>query len=91
MTAALEQAIDRLLAEHPLRLGFVVAGATPAFAALDLARTLLRRAERRLVAARQAGMTLSAELLADVNRSSDLVYVLARRAAGEREQSLSHE
>ena len=91
MTAALEQAIDRLLAEHPLRPGFVVAGATPAFAALDLARTLLRRAERRLVAARQAGMTLSAELLADVNRSSDLVYVLARRAAGEREQSLSHE
>ena len=83
MTAALEQAIDGLLAEHPLRPAFVVPGATPASAALDLARTFLRRAERRLIAAREGGTAVSATLIAYVNRASDLAYVLARRAAGD--------
>jgi cob(I)alamin adenosyltransferase len=91
MTAALEQTIDRLLVEHPLRPAFVVPGATPASAALDLARTFLRRAERRLVAAREGGMTVSATLVAFVNRSSDLLYVLARRAARGLDEPLSHE
>lgn len=91
MTASLEQAIDALLARHPLRPAFVVPGATPASAALDLARTLLRRAERRLVAGRKEGLVVSATLIAYVNRASDLVYVLARRSAGEREEPLSHE
>jgi cob(I)alamin adenosyltransferase len=91
MTAALEQTIDRLLVEHPLRPAFVVPGATPASAALDLARTFPRRAERRLVAAREGGMTVSATLIAFVNRASDLVYVLARRAAGDGDEPLSHE
>ncbi len=90
MTAALEQAIDALLAEHPLRAAFVVPGANPARAALDLARTFLRRAERRLIAAREHGMAVSAALIAYVNRASDLAYVLARGAAGDGEP-LSHE
>lgn len=46
MTSALEQTIDQLVAEHPLRPAFVLPGATPGSAALDLARTFLRRAER---------------------------------------------
>ncbi len=91
MTAHLERAIDVLLAEHPLRPAFVVPGATPASAALDLARTFLRRAERRLIAGREDGLEVSATLIAYVNRGSDLVYALARRAAGEREEPLSHE
>ena len=91
MTASLERAIDALLAEQPLTPAFVVPGATPASAALDLARTLLRRAERRLIAGRQAGLTASVTLIAYVNRASDLAYVLARRAAGEREEPLSHD
>lgn len=90
MTAALEQAIDAVLAEHPLRPAFVVPGANAASAALDLARTFLRRSERRLIAARERGMTVSATLIAYVNRASDLAYVLARRAAGDGEP-LSHE
>jgi len=89
MTAALEQAIDALLAEHPLRPAFVVPGANPASATLDLARTLLRRAERRLIAARERGVTVSATLIAYVNRASDLAYVLAR-AAAETDEPLSH-
>lgn len=91
MTASLEQTIDGLLAEHPLRPAFVVPGATPSSAALDLARTFLRRAERRLVAGRESGMTVSATLIAYVNRASDLAYVLARRAAGDGDEPLSHE
>lgn len=90
MTAALEQAIDELLAGHPLRPAFVVPGVNPASAALDLARTFLRRAERRLIAARERGIAVSATLIAYLNRASDLAYVLARRAAGDGEP-LSHE
>lgn len=90
MTVGLEQTIDRLLAEHPLRSAFVVPGATPTSAALDLARTFLRRAERSSVAGRAAGMSLAAPLMTYLNRSSDLVYVLARRAAGDADEPLSH-
>ena len=91
MTAAHEQTIDALLADHPLRPAFVVPGANPASAALDLARTFLRRAERRLIAARERGMAVSATLIAYVNRASDLAYVLAGGAAGDGEEPLSHE
>lgn len=91
MTASLEQAIDALAAEHPLRPAFVVPGASPGSAALDLARTFLRRAERRLVAARDQGMAVSGTLIAYVNRASDLAFVLARAAAGEGDEPLSHD
>jgi len=91
MTAAAEQAIDRLLADHPLRPVFVVPGATSASAALDLARTFLRRAERRLFAARDDDVALNAALPAYLNRCSDLAYALARRAAGDHEEPLSHD
>ena len=91
MTASLERAIDALLAEHPLRPAFVVPGSTPASAALDLARTFLRRAERRLIAGRDGGMSVRGALIAYVNRASDLAYVLARAAAGDEDEPLSHE
>jgi cob(I)alamin adenosyltransferase len=91
MTAELEQRIDRLVGEQPLRPAFVVPGATPASAALDLARTFVRRAERGLVAARDDGAPLSAALMTYLNRASDLAYVLARRAAGDRDEPLSHD
>lgn len=91
MTAELEGTIDRLLAERPLRPAFVVPGATRASAGLDLARTFLRRAERRLVAAVQAGAEPRPLLLTYLNRASDLAYVLARRCAGDREEPLSHD
>lgn len=49
MTARVEQQIDEVTAAHPLRPVFVVPGANPVSAALDVARTIVRRAERRLV------------------------------------------
>jgi ATP:cob(I)alamin adenosyltransferase len=74
----------KLVAERPLRPVFVVPGANPVSAALDLARTIVRRAERRLVSALdQTGgsVSVSRDVRAYLNRVSDLLFVLARRAA----------
>ena len=53
-------------------------GGSPAGAALHLARTVCRRAERHIVAL--GPEAVDAELLAFVNRLSDLLFVLARLA-----------
>lgn len=49
MVDALERTIDELVEERPLRPVFVVPGSTIAEAAIDLARTVVRRAERQTV------------------------------------------
>ncbi len=64
---------------------FVVPGETPTSAALELARTILRRAERRAVALERAGMVPGPNLIPYLNRLADLVWVLAR--AAERAES----
>ena len=70
----LEGWIDACEAElQPLRR-FIMPGGTRAAAALHVARTVCRRAERRMVA---LGI-LEVEFLAYVNRLSDLLFVLAR-------------
>jgi cob(I)alamin adenosyltransferase len=71
----LEALIDRLESElQPLRR-FILAGGAPAGAALHVARTVCRRAERRMV-------SLSPQpdgvLIRYVNRLSDLLFVMAR-------------
>lgn len=75
--AALEQAIDRHEADlEPLRQ-FILPGGTPAAAHLHLARTVCRRAERRLLTL-AAGEHISPHTLVYLNRLSDLLFVLAR-------------
>jgi cob(I)alamin adenosyltransferase len=72
--ARLEGFIDRLESELPPLRHFILAGGTPAGASLHVARTVCRRAERRMV-----GLTAVAPvLLRYVNRLSDLLFVLAR-------------
>lgn len=71
----LEEWIDRLEGELPPLRRFILAGGSPAGAALHVARTVCRRAERRLVS---LSGTLEPELLAYMNRLSDLLFVLAR-------------
>jgi cob(I)alamin adenosyltransferase len=78
MVSALEDLIDRTVAEHPLPQEFIVPGANPVSAALDVARTSVRRAERRSVELRQSGGSVSDEVLHYLNRLSDLLFVLAR-------------
>jgi ATP:cob(I)alamin adenosyltransferase len=68
-TAALEERIE-------LR-GFVLPGMTPGSAALDVARTVARRAERRIVTlAREAEVSIP--LRNYINRLSDFLFMLAR-------------
>ena len=78
MTQALEARIDALDAEVQLPPKFIVPGASPASAALDVARTVLRRAERRTVELDERGMLFDREVLRYLNRASDLVFMLAR-------------
>jgi cob(I)alamin adenosyltransferase len=85
MTEELEGLIDRSVQEHPLPEEFIVPGANPASAALDVARTLVRRTERRAVQMRDDGAPVSADALRYLNRLSDLLFCLAREAAGEPE------
>jgi cob(I)alamin adenosyltransferase len=76
--AALERSIDRYTARLGGFDGFVLPGADESAARLHVARTVLRRAERAVVAAGSA----SADVLAFINRASDLLYVAARFSAG---------
>jgi cob(I)alamin adenosyltransferase len=71
----LEQLIDRLETEVPPLRRFILAGGTQAGAALHVARTVCRRAERRIVSLEPATDPV---LLRYVNRLSDLLFVLAR-------------
>jgi cob(I)alamin adenosyltransferase len=74
----LEQAIDDGDAElEPLR-SFIVPGGTPKAAALHVARTVCRRAERRVIALDQE--EIPAIVIVYLNRLSDLLFTLARVA-----------
>lgn len=85
MVAALEARIDAEVAARPLRPVFIVPGSHPTEAALDLARTVARRAERCAIAASERGAHVSDDARRYLNRLSDLLFVLARRAAGDEE------
>jgi cob(I)alamin adenosyltransferase len=85
MTARLETSIDDMVQVHPLPQEFVVPGANPVSAALDVARTAVRRAERRTVELGEEGGTVNPEALRYLNRLSDLLFVVARWQAGEGE------
>ena len=80
----LEREIDLLNADlQPLR-SFVLPGGTPAAAALHLARTVARRAERRIVALQACeGEAVSAAAAAYINRLSDFLFVAARWVNGK--------
>lgn len=74
----LEAEIDALNADLPPLKSFILPGGSPAAAALHLARTILRRAEREMVRARLEGETIGEPALQFANRASDLLFVAAR-------------
>ncbi len=78
--ARLDAAVAALEADKPPAAGWATPGANPTAAALDVARTLARRAERRLVALRRHGRTVRPLLLQYLNRVSDLLWLMARDA-----------
>jgi cob(I)alamin adenosyltransferase len=82
MVSRLEESIDDMVEVHPLPQEFIVPGANPVSAALDIARTAVRRAERRTVELKDGGGTVNPDALRYLNRLSDLLFVLARWQAG---------
>ena len=78
MVADLESVIDRYMDRVQLPPKFVIPGGTPLSGALDLARAILRRAERRVAALAEDGQLASDAVLAYLNRAADLVYAMAR-------------
>jgi cob(I)alamin adenosyltransferase len=85
MVSKLEGRIDGLVDARPLPQVFVVPGANPASAAIDVARSTVRRAERAVVALEHAQRQVNPEVRRYLNRLSDLLFVLARWQAGESE------
>ena len=76
--AKLDSALDWLKERTPIEGRFVIPGEDPISAALDNARTVVRRAERSVVACVDAGAVSGEVLLPWLNRLSNLLFVLAR-------------
>lgn len=75
--AGLERAIDRMQVQLPPLKTFILQGGCEAGARLHLARTVCRRAERRIAALAEQE-EVSPTVLAYMNRLSDLLFVMAR-------------
>ena len=84
VSAEMVNGIDGLLRDLETHIEmpreFVVPGETPTSAALEVARTTLRRAERRAVTLQREGLIPGPHLLPYLNRLADLLWVLARAA-----------
>jgi cob(I)alamin adenosyltransferase len=80
MVAALEPVIDRYMDRVDLPPKFVISGGTRLSAQLDTARTVIRRAERRVVALMEEGELASEAVMRYLNRASDLAFAMARFA-----------
>lgn len=78
-----EQTIDRWWNQMPELKEFILPGGTPAGAALHIARTLARRAERMTIRLRQTEPTVDPALIKYLNRLSDLLFAAARFANHE--------
>ena len=79
-TERLEEWIEELQKEVPLPKRFIFPGVNPASAAVDLARTIIRRAERHAVSLKEAGEMDCPEVHAYLNRLADFLFTLARFA-----------
>jgi len=84
VSAAMVDGVETLLrdaeAHVTMPTEFVVPGETVVSASLEVARTVIRRAERRAVALQTAGLIPGPHLLPYLNRLADLLWVLARAA-----------
>ena len=74
---SMEKAIDGFERELPALTHFILPGGNAAASALHLARTVCRRAERRVVVLHRQG-NASADVLVFLNRLSDLLFMMAR-------------
>lgn len=92
--ARLEVLSERLKGEVEIGKEFIIPGKTITGAALDLARTIVRRAERQVARLYHEGDVTNVEVLRYLNRLSDLLFILARheeKGGGTRTKSESGE
>ncbi|HEV2434771.1 MAG TPA: cob(I)yrinic acid a,c-diamide adenosyltransferase [Verrucomicrobiae bacterium] len=80
MTAKLEARVREIEAQNISFKGWATPGATLNSAALDVARTVCRRAERRVCALQEPDELKNAEIIVYLNRLSDLLWLMARWA-----------
>ena len=78
LTAKLDALVQEIEAQNVSFTGWATPGATIPSAALDVARTVCRRAERRVYDLQLAGDLKNPEVLIYLNRLSDLLWLLAR-------------
>jgi len=76
----LEKWIEELQDEVPLPRQFIYPGANAVSAAIDMARTIIRRAERRAISLREAGLVDRDEIHSYLNRLADFIFTLSRYA-----------
>jgi cob(I)alamin adenosyltransferase len=80
MTAKLELLVKEIESQNVSFKGWATPGATKNAAALDMARTICRRAERRVCDLKDTGETVNPEIVIFLNRLSDLLWLMARWA-----------
>jgi len=78
MTARLESLVKEIEAQNVSFKGWATPGASVHSAALDVARTVCRRAERDVCALKESGQLANDEILIYLNRLSDLLWLFAR-------------
>lgn len=91
MVSNLEEIIDRLQGDIEMPPEFIVPGGSPGSGALDLARSMVRTAERRVVALSETGEIKNREVLRYLNRVSDLLFIMARYEDRDKPFELSSE
>jgi len=78
MVTRMEQLIDDLEQGVEMPNVFILPGGSPASAAIDMARCIIRTAERRIVALNEEGKLTNLDIIRYMNRLGDLLFVLAR-------------
>ena len=78
MVAALEDTIDWLETQAEMPNVFIIPGGSPASSAIDMARSMIRSAERRAVGLKDQDKLTNMHILSYLNRLGDLLFVLAR-------------
>ena len=83
MTARLEKLVKEIESQNVSFKGWATPGATKSSATLDMARTVCRRAERRVCDLKDSGELKNGEIIIFLNRLSDLLWLFARWAEGK--------
>ncbi len=81
LTRSLDELVSRLESRGVAPRGWAMPGDSPLSAALDVARTVCRRAERRVCALEEADQLRNGEIIVYLNRLADALWLMAREAA----------